>query len=72
MPFINLPLPITTCETKGGSKYRLLDNGQAQRYINRFWGWDEQKQDFAGVGNKPDGNRWNACHYTNAFKQRNR
>lgn len=37
-----------------------------------FWGWDEQKQDFAGVGNKPDGNRWNACHYTNAFKQRNR
>ncbi|MCB0557140.1 MAG: hypothetical protein KDD02_26575 [Phaeodactylibacter sp.] len=41
MPFINLPLPITTCETKGGSKYRLLDNGQAQRYINRFWGWDE-------------------------------
>ena len=34
-----------------------------------FWGWDEEKQDFAGVGNEPDGNRWNDCHYTNEFKQ---
>ena len=34
-----------------------------------FWGWDEQKQDFAGVGNSPDGNRWNNCHYSNAAKQ---
>jgi hypothetical protein len=24
------------------------------------------------VGTKPDGNRWNACHFTNAFKQRAR
>jgi hypothetical protein len=37
-----------------------------------FWGWDGQSTDFAGVGTKPDGNRWNACHYTNAFKQRAR
>jgi hypothetical protein len=37
-----------------------------------FWGWDGQTTDFAGVGTKPDGNRWNACHYTNAFKQRAR
>jgi hypothetical protein len=36
------------------------------------WGWDGQTTDFAGVGAKPDGNRWNACHYTNAFKQRAR
>jgi len=35
-----------------------------------FWGWDEQKQDFAGVGKEPDGNRWNDCHYTNAAKQK--
>ena len=35
-----------------------------------FWGWDEGKQDFAGVGEEPDGNRWNDCHYTNEFKQR--
>ena len=34
-----------------------------------FWGWDEEKQDFAGVGKEPDGNRWNDCHYTNEFKQ---
>ena len=34
-----------------------------------FWGWVEQKQDFAGVGKEPDGNRWNNCHYTNAVKQ---
>ena len=34
-----------------------------------FWGWDEEKQDFAGLGQTPDGNRWNDCHYTNAFKQ---
>ncbi len=33
------------------------------------WGWDGQTTDFAGVGTRPDGNRWNACHYTNAFKQ---
>jgi hypothetical protein len=33
-----------------------------------FWGWDGQATDFAGVGTKPDGNRWNACHYTNARK----
>ena len=37
-----------------------------------FWGWDGQATDFAGVGTKPDGNRWNACHFTNAFKQRAR
>jgi hypothetical protein len=35
-----------------------------------FWGWDEEKQDFAGIGAEPDGNRWNDCHYTNEFKQR--
>ena len=34
-----------------------------------FWGWDEQKQDFAGVGQEPDGSRWNDCHYTNGFKR---
>jgi hypothetical protein len=37
-----------------------------------FWGWDEEKQDFAGVGNEPDGNRWNDCHYTNEIKKRAR
>lgn len=37
-----------------------------------FWGWDGQATDFAGVGTKPDGNRWNACHFTNASKQRAR
>jgi hypothetical protein len=34
-----------------------------------LWGWDEEKQDFAGVGKEPDGNRWNNCHYTNEFKK---
>jgi hypothetical protein len=33
-----------------------------------FWGWDEQKEDFAGVAEEPDGNRWNDCHYSNDFK----
>jgi hypothetical protein len=37
-----------------------------------FWGWDEEKQDFAGVGKEPDGSRWNDCHYTNEFKKRAR
>jgi hypothetical protein len=37
-----------------------------------FWGWDEAKQDFAGIGKEPDGNRWNDCHYTNATKQTSR
>jgi hypothetical protein len=37
-----------------------------------FWGWDEEKQDFAGVGTEPDGNRWNDCHYTNAIKRKAR
>jgi len=37
-----------------------------------FWGWDEARQDFAGVGKEPDGNRWNDCHYTNDFKQKAR
>lgn len=35
-----------------------------------FWGWDEQKQDFAGVGKEPNGNRWNDCHYSNEFKSK--
>jgi hypothetical protein len=35
-----------------------------------LWGWDEEKQDFAGVGKEPDGNRWNDCHYTNEFKRK--
>jgi hypothetical protein len=34
-----------------------------------FWGWDEDKQDFAGAGKEPDGNRWNDCHYTSEFKR---
>ena len=34
-----------------------------------FWGWDEARQDFAGVGKEPDGNRWNNCHYSLAAKQ---
>jgi len=33
-----------------------------------LWGWDEKTEDFLG-GNKFDGNRWNACHYTNKAKQ---
>lgn len=37
-----------------------------------FWGWDEQAEDFAGVGKEPDGNRWNDCHYSNDFKERAR
>jgi len=37
-----------------------------------FWGWDEETQDFAGVGDEPDGNRWNDCHYTNEFKRKAR
>jgi hypothetical protein len=37
-----------------------------------FWGWDEEKQDFAGAGKEPDGNRWNDCHYDNEFKKRAR
>ena len=37
-----------------------------------FWGWDEEKQDFAGVGKEPDGNRWNDCHYTNETKKKAR
>ena len=35
-----------------------------------FWGWDEKTQEFAGVGKEPDGNRWNDCHYSHAFKRR--
>jgi hypothetical protein len=37
-----------------------------------FWGWDGEKQDFAGIGKEPDGNRWNDCHYTNEFKKKAR
>jgi len=35
-----------------------------------FWGWDAVKQDFAGLGKEPDGNRWNDCHYCNEFKRK--
>jgi len=34
-----------------------------------FWGWDESTHGFADVGKEPDGNRWNDCHYSNAFKR---
>ena len=37
-----------------------------------FWGWDEKTIDFVGKGQEPDGNRWNACHYTNDFKRKAR
>lgn len=33
-----------------------------------FWGWDEKTENFAG-GADFDGNRWNDCHYTPAFKR---
>jgi hypothetical protein len=32
-----------------------------------FWKWDEKTVDFTGNG-EFDGNRWNDCHYTTAFK----
>jgi hypothetical protein len=35
-----------------------------------FSGWDQEKQDFTGIGSEPDGDRWNDCHYTNEFKLR--
>jgi hypothetical protein len=41
---------------------------RAQADFPWFWGWDEQSTDFAGVGKTPDGNRWNACHYSLAVK----
>jgi len=37
-----------------------------------FWNWDEKTEDFMGKGSKPDGNRWNNCHYTNKAKQQAR
>ncbi len=37
-----------------------------------FWGWDEKTEDFMGVGAKPDGNRWNGCHYTNKARRQAR
>jgi hypothetical protein len=37
-----------------------------------LWGWDQETQDFTGVGPEPDGNRWNDCHYTNEFKRKAR
>lgn len=37
-----------------------------------FWNWDEETTDFKGRGEQPDGNRWNACHYTNEFKRKAR
>jgi hypothetical protein len=37
-----------------------------------FWGWDEQTQDFTGVGKEPDGNRWNNCHFSNESKRKAR
>jgi hypothetical protein len=33
-----------------------------------FWKWDEQTGNFGGNG-EFDGNRWNDCHYTTAFKK---
>ena len=33
-----------------------------------FWKWDERTVDFGGSG-EFDGNRWNDCHYTTAFKR---
>ncbi len=36
-----------------------------------FWGWDEQTPDFPG-DDTFTGDRWNDCHYTNAFKQQAR
>ena len=37
-----------------------------------FWGWDEAKQDFTGIGTEPDGNRWTDCHYSKEFKRKAR
>jgi len=51
-------------------KDRGKEPAREKKDLSWFWGWDEKKQDFAGIGNEPDGNRWNDCHYTNEFKQR--
>jgi hypothetical protein len=53
-------------------KDRGTEPGRDKTAYPWFWGWDGQATDFTGVGTNPDGNRWNACHYTNAFKQRAR
>ena len=34
-----------------------------------FWNWDQATVDFAGRGEKPDGNRWNDVRYSRAAKQ---
>ena len=33
-----------------------------------FWGWDEEKQDFAGA-REFTGDRWNDCHYTGILRR---
>jgi hypothetical protein len=53
-------------------KDRGKEPGRDKKDFPWFWGWDEETQDFAGVGDEPDGNRWNDCHYTNDLKSKAR
>ncbi|MET4363470.1 hypothetical protein ABIB06_004064 [Bradyrhizobium sp. LB8.2] len=53
-------------------KDRGKEPGRDKKDFPWFWSWDQDKQDFAGAGKEPDGNRWNDCHYTKEFKKRAR
>jgi hypothetical protein len=53
-------------------KDRGNDPAREKKDFPWLWGWDKEKQDFAGVGNKPDGNRWNDCHYSIDCKKKAR
>lgn len=50
-------------------KDRGTEPERPQQHFPWFWNWDSESQDFAGKGTKPDGCRWNACHYTTAVKR---
>ena len=66
------PASYAPSPTSSGRRIAARNPCGTRRDFPWFWGWDEEKQDFAGVGKEPDGNRWNDCHYTNEFKKRAR
>ena len=70
-PFVNADILRKRVKIKW-DKDRGKEPARDKKDFPWFWGWDEETQDFTGVGNEPDGNRWNDCHHSNEFKKRAR
>lgn len=76
MMLAELVAVLAQVDSAGASLEEWLRNSFFEQHCKRFHHRPFLAGDLPGgekgVGNAPDGNRWNDCHYSNAFKRSKR